>query len=85
MMNDSVREELKDKISIAPKTIITQAKPNPPVIVPKPNLPVLSLKEEPVIEELPQPQPILKPQIPAAVKTNTTEIAAKQTSPTLVV
>jgi uncharacterized RDD family membrane protein YckC len=100
MMNDSVREELKDKISIAPKPI---AKPNPPVI-PKPSLPVMSVKtdlpvtsvksELPVIsvkadlpvEPAPKPQPVLKQPlaVAAAVKTHTSEITAKPTSPTLV-
>ena len=83
-MNDSVREELNVKISIAPKPVITQAKPNPPVMAPKPQPPVMNIKEEPAIEEAPKPQPILKPRIPAVVRTHTTEIAAKPTSPTLV-
>src|SRR5215213_6291212 len=83
MMNDSVREELNVKISIAPKPVVTQAKPNPPVMAPKPQPPVMN-KEEPAIEEAPKPQPILKPRIPAVVRTHTTEIAAKPTSPTLV-
>lgn len=99
-MNDSVREELKDKISIAPKPFIIQAKPNPPVVAPKPNISVTNIRTEPVanikmetaIEEAPkslpvsQPvsQPVMKPVIPPVVKTDTTEIAAKATSPTLV-
>jgi uncharacterized RDD family membrane protein YckC len=84
MMNDSVREELNVKISIAPKPVVTQAKPNPPVMVPKPSVPVTNVKTEAVIEDLPKPPPILKPQIPVVAKFNTTEIAAKPTSPTLV-
>jgi uncharacterized RDD family membrane protein YckC len=96
MMNDSVREELKDKISIAPKSVVMQARPNPPVIVPKPSLPVMNLKAdikpEMTAEDMPAPpqqQPVLKAAtaaapVAAAVKTNTTEIAAKATSPTLV-
>lgn len=98
-MNDSVREELKDKISFAPKPatpkpIVTQAKPNPPVMAPKPSLPVVNVKTETPVLEAPKPQPILKPQQPAPpaapapaplpVKSHTTEIAAKPTSPTLV-
>jgi uncharacterized RDD family membrane protein YckC len=83
MMNDSVREELKDKISTAPKSFVTPAKPNPPVIVPKPNLPVTTVKAV-AADEAPKPQPVPKPRIPPVVRTNTTEIAAKPTSPTLV-
>lgn len=98
-MNDSVREELKDKIIIAPKPVVMQAKPNPPVMVPKPNLPVMSVKAENKAETMTEtkveikaediplpPQAILKQSAPVAVavKTNTTEIAAKQTSPTLI-
>ena len=83
-MNDSVREELMDKISIAPKPVINQAKPNPPVMAPKPTLTVTNIKPAAVIEEAPKPPPVLKPHIPSVVKTNTTEIAAKPTSPTLV-
>ncbi len=103
-MNDSVREELKDKIIIAPKPVVMQAKPNPPVMAPKPNLPVVNVKAEIKTETRsetkvekaadnimpsPPPKPILKPTTPVApasavVKTNTTEIAAKATSPTLV-
>lgn len=82
-MNDSVREELKDKITIAPKPI---ARPNPPVI-PKPVLPVMTVKTElPPVETAPKPQPILKQPAAAAVaaKTHTSEITAKPTSPTLV-
>lgn len=79
-MNDSVREELKDKITIAPKPLVSQAKPNPPIVAPKPIPPVI--KTELPVESA--PQPILKPQIPLPVKTNTTEIAAKPTSPTLI-
>lgn len=79
-MNDTVREELKDKITIAPKPIKIEAKPNPPVIAPKPGPPVM--KTETPVESA--PQPILKPPIPLTVKTQTTEIAAKPTSPTLV-
>ena len=96
MMNDSVREELKDKISVAPRPVVTQAKPNPPVVAPKPNIsitnvrtePVVNIKTESAIEDTPKPlppaPPILKPVIPPVVKTNTTEIMAKPTSPTLV-
>ena len=92
-MNDSVREELKDKISIAPKTFKIEAKPNPPVIAPKPPVtvpktppPAMSFSPElPPIETAPKPQMISKQPVAAApVKTNTTEIAAKATSPTLV-
>ena len=95
-MNDSVREELKDKISVAPKPLMTQAKPNPPVVAPKPSItvtnvrtePVATMKTETVLEEspkaLPVAPPIVKPAIPPVVKTHTTEIAAKPTSPTLV-
>ncbi len=96
-MNDSVREDLKAKISIAPKPI---AKPNPSVI-PKPSLPVTNIKAElPVMSvkpvtnvksELPveaAPKPIFKQPAAAAaaaaVKTHTSEITAKPTSPTLV-
>ena len=82
-MNDSVREELKAKVTIAPKPANIEAKPNLPVI-PKPSLPVMSVKTEPPIEEVQKPQPVLKPVIPVAVKTHTTEIAARPTSPTLV-
>lgn len=95
-MNDSVREELNVKISIAPKTFTMEAKPNPPVAVPKPPVtvpktppPAMSLAPElpPVEMTAPKPQPIPKQQPvapPAPPKTNTTEIAAKATSPTLV-
>ena len=84
-MNDSVREELKDKISIAPRPVISQAKPNPPVIAPKPNITVTNVKTEIAIDDAPKPPPpVLKPSIPPVVKTHTTEIAAKPTSPTLV-
>ena len=81
-MNDSVREELKDKITVAPKPVKIEAKPNPLIIAPKPHPPVM--KTELPVESAPKPQPILKPQIPLPVKTQTTEIAAKPTSPTLV-
>lgn len=84
-MNDSVREELKDKISIAPKPIVI-ARPNPPVMAskPKPLPPVVTLKTEPPVDEPVKPQPVLKPHLPVPVKTHTTEIMAKPTSPTLV-
>jgi uncharacterized RDD family membrane protein YckC len=86
MMNDSVREELKDKISIAPKPVKIEAKPNPPVIAPKPNPPVASLKAEVSIVTAPKPPAIVPQPAAAAVapKTNTTEITAKPTSPTLI-
>jgi uncharacterized RDD family membrane protein YckC len=84
MMNDSVREELKDRISSAPKPVITQAKPNPPFLTPKPTPTLASAKPELPVEAAPKPpQPVLKQPV-AAVKTHTTEIAAKPTSPTLV-
>lgn len=73
MMDDSVREELKAKISPMKTIIKTEIggnnavsnKPNP-ISVPKPQL------------------PIAKPQLPTLVKTNTTEITPKPTSPTLI-
>jgi uncharacterized RDD family membrane protein YckC len=86
-MNDSVREELKDRISTAPKPVKIEVKTNSPVIAPKPTPTVTSMKAEFTIEDAPKSPRILKqPQIPVAVaaKTNTTEIAAKPTSPTLV-
>ncbi len=73
-MNDSVREDLKDKILIAPKPLKLEVKQNPPLIE-KSNMPMLTK---------PKTQPVPKPPPPAAVKTNTTEIVAKPTSPTLV-
>jgi len=65
-MNDSVREELKPKVSTAPKPFITQAKPNPPVMAPKPNISVTNIRSEPVanikmesaIEEAPKAQTV---------------------------
>lgn len=96
-MNDSVREELNVKISVAPKTFTTEAKPNPPVMAAKPPVtvpktppPAMSIAPElPKVEAAtPKPLPIPIPKQPIAVappaKTNTTEIAAKATSPTLV-
>jgi uncharacterized RDD family membrane protein YckC len=86
MMNDSVREELMDKVSIAQKPVSMPAKPNPPVFAPKPNPPVMNLRTEPTLEDMPKPQSMLKQAAAVAVatKTHTTEIAAKPTSPTLV-
>jgi uncharacterized RDD family membrane protein YckC len=88
MMNDSVREELKNKICTAPKPVRYEAKPNPPVIVPKPNSTSATAKPNLPSVNMSKPQPVPKPQTPApavvAVKTNTTEIVAKATSPTLV-
>ncbi|HEY0460012.1 MAG TPA: RDD family protein [Pyrinomonadaceae bacterium] len=83
MMNDSVREELKDRISTAPKLIVN---PNPPAVA-KPVLPVANVKAELPVEPL--PKPLLKQTVAAAasapaVKSHTSEITAKPTSPTLV-
>ena len=72
MMNDSVREELKDKILYAPKPRKLEVKQNPP-LVEKSNMPMMTK---------PKTEPVQKPQMP--VNHNTTEIAAKATSPTLV-
>ena len=72
MMHDSVREELEDKIVSAPKPLKLEIKPNIPLI------------EKSNITMMNTPKPQIAPQPPAAVKTNTTEIAAKATSPTLV-
>ncbi len=83
-MNDSVREELKDRICTAPKPVKYEVKPNPSNIAPKlsqqmantsPNTPIMSKSKS---------TPIQKQAVPVAVKSNTSEIAAKQTSPTLV-
>ena len=71
-MNDSVREELQ--IMSAPKPLQLEIKQNPPRIE-KPETPMMTK---------PKPPAVPKPQIPVAVKTNTMEIAAKPTSPTLV-
>lgn len=71
-MNDSVREELQ--ITSAPKPLKLDIKQNPPRIE-KPEMPIMAN---------PKTQAAAKPQIPVAVKTNTMEIAAKPTSPTLV-
>lgn len=71
-MNDSVREELQ--ITSAPKPLKLEIKQNPPRIE-KPEMPIMAN---------PKQQAPAKPQIPVAVKTNTMEIAAKPTSPTLV-
>ncbi len=73
-MNDSVREDLKNKILFAPKPLKLEVKQNPPLIE-KSNMPMMTK---------PKTQPVLKPQMPVAVITNTTEIIAKPTSPTLV-
>ncbi|MEP6901740.1 MAG: RDD family protein [Actinomycetota bacterium] len=75
MMNDSVREELKPKISFAPntpKSLKTEISQNL-LSIEKSNMPMLNK---------PKPQLLPKPEIP--IKPNTTEIAAKPTSPTLV-
>lgn len=71
-MNDSVREELQ--ITSAPKPLKLEIKQNPPRIE-KPEVPMMTA---------PKTQAAAKPQMPVAVKTNTMEIAAKPTSPTLV-
>jgi uncharacterized RDD family membrane protein YckC len=98
MMNDSVREELRDKISIAPKSVKMEVKPSPPVFIPKPSVPVMNQKAEikpEMTADIMPPKPVFKqpaaaPAAPSAsaaavaVKTNTTEIAPKATSPTLV-
>src|SRR5215203_116719 len=85
MMNDSVREELKDRISTAPKLVVN---PNAPAVA-KPVLSVANVKAELPVETLPKPQPLLKQTVAAAasapaVKSHTSEITAKPTSPTLV-
>lgn len=73
MMKDSVREELKDKISPVKKLNQPEIGGNNTV----PNKPNHNI--------VPKPQmPVTKPQIPILVKTNTTEITPKTTSPTLV-
>ena len=113
-MNDSVREELKDKISVAPKPLILEAKPNPPLeakvnppLFRQPSAPLIE-KPKPVLQPPPgmptpaappvpattvsappapvQSAPLPKPPLPPAepVKTETSEIMAKPTSPTLV-
>lgn len=73
-MNDSVREELNSKVSIAPKPLKLEVNQNLPRIE-KSNTPMMTK---------PKTQTVPKPQIPVAVNPNTTEIAAKPTSPTLV-
>ncbi len=94
-MNDSVREELNVKVSIAPKTFTMEARPNPPVAVTKPPVtvpktppPAMSLAPQipPVETTAPKPQPIPKQPVAVAApaKIDTMEIAAKATSPTLV-
>ncbi len=71
-MNDSVREELKDKILFAPKPRKFEVKQNPPLFE-RSNMPMMTK---------PKTEPVSTPQI--AVNHNTSEIAAKATSPTLV-
>jgi len=72
MMNDSVREELQ--IMSAPKPLKLEVKPSLPRVE-KPEIPMMTK---------PKTQAVSQPQIPVAAKTHTTEIVAKQTSPTLV-
>ncbi len=71
-MNDSVREELQ--IMSAPKPLKLEVKPNLPRVE-KPEIPMMTK---------PKTQAVPQPPTPVAVKTHTTEIVAKQTSPTLV-
>ena len=78
MMNDSVREDLKDKILTAPKSLKLE--------VEKQCLPRPEKSDTPIMNNL-NKQAVPKPQLPVVNKvhsSNTTEIAAKQTSPTLV-
>ena len=71
-MNDSVREELQ--IMSAPKPLKSEVRQSL-LQIEKPETPIMTK---------PKTQAVPKPQMPVAVKTHTTEIVAKQTSPTLV-
>lgn len=91
-MNDSVREELRDKIVTAPKPLKLEVKPSLPRIE-KPDMPIIN---KPITSAVSVPQQNNNPAValpaaapatiapPVSVKNNTTEIAAKPTSPTLV-
>jgi uncharacterized RDD family membrane protein YckC len=84
MMNDSVREELKDRISTAPKPVRYEVKPNPPLSALKANPTMAKSNPNPPLLSKPTPPPVQQPQMPVSAKSNTTEIIAKATSPTLV-
>jgi uncharacterized RDD family membrane protein YckC len=84
MMNDSVREELKDKICTAPKPFKYEVKPSPTNLAPKLSQPMAKSPPNTPIMSKSNSSPIQQQAVPVAVKSNTTEIAAKQTSPTLV-
>jgi uncharacterized RDD family membrane protein YckC len=64
-MNDSVREELKDKISVAPKSMRLEARPNPPVEA-KVNPPLINRTSPPAP---PRPKPPVQLQTPAPAPT----------------
>lgn len=86
MMNDSVREELKDKIVSNPKPLKLDVIPT----VSRVEKQEIQLLEKPKTSNIPvQPASIINTAAPAiieqpVVRTTTMEIAAKPTSPTLV-
>ncbi len=83
-MNDSVREELKDKICTASKPYKYEVKPNPTNLTPKLSQPTVKSPPNTPIMSKSIASPIQQPALSVTVKSNTTEIAPKQTSPTLV-
>lgn len=81
MMNDSVREELMEKLVTASRPLRMEARPNPPLERSEPVIKSM-VAAAPAMPQTPS-QPTAAP-VPAPVRTHTTEIMPKQTSPTLV-
>jgi len=73
-MNDSVREELKDKISFAPKFVKPEVKPQPPVSASKAPPPV-ETAPKPVL-----PAPVVKPELPPVETAPKAPLVLKQSA-----
>jgi uncharacterized RDD family membrane protein YckC len=79
MINDSVREELKTKVSYLPKPLNADKKADPPVTANSVHPPVNI--EKPEIKEIKE---IKEKEEPIAVKTHTAELISNPTNPTLI-
>jgi uncharacterized RDD family membrane protein YckC len=88
MMNDTVREELETKITMAAEPIVPRERPAPPkpAITQKPKQtgPPTSVIASPTPPPPPTPTPTHVPSKPIAHRFDTADLRVKKTSPTLV-